>query len=119
MLDKQSWLGYDRSNKQLTSNHVRGESMNTTNNKAYIAVQNRLEFKASNTYAISDENTYKVYSYGPHFPIYVAKEDINGQVIWYENKDKYSVTTSKQKTQLRPRNVINFIALNTQEMINL
>ena len=69
---------------------------------------NREEFKGSNLFGewdgasdyfdISDTYTpYIVYSYGRHFPIYLY---LNG--IWYENTDKYSVSTSKHQTQARP-----------------
>ena len=69
---------------------------------------NREEFKGSNLFGewdgasdyfdISDTYTpYVVYSYGRHFPIYLY---LNG--VWYENTDKYSVSTSKHQTQARP-----------------
>ena len=41
-------------------------------------------------------NTYIVSSYG-WYPIFINKDG-----RWYENKDKYSVSTSKQISQLRP-----------------
>ena len=40
---------------------------------------------------------YVVYSYGYHFPIYIWLDG-----VWYENTDKYSVSTSKHQTQARP-----------------
>ena len=66
------------------------------------------EFNGSNTYARYHEATdyrptdlYIVYSYGEHFPMFIA-ETFEGITKWYENGDKYSRTTSKQKTQLHP-----------------
>ena len=57
-----------------------------------------VEFKGNNTFSEwKKEGCYVVYSYGYHFPMYVYKR---GE--WYENSDKYSVSTSKQQTQLRP-----------------
>jgi hypothetical protein len=42
---------------------------------------------------------YVVYSYGPHWPLFVydAKYD-----VWFENEDKYSPTTTKHRTQTHP-----------------
>lgn len=59
---------------------------------------NRLEpFKANNVFAESYRgNSYVVYSYGYHWPMYVFTA---GQ--WFANQDRYSVTTSKQMSQAR------------------
>ncbi len=40
---------------------------------------------------------YAVYSYGHHFPMYAH---IRGR--WYANKDKYSCSTARHKSQCRP-----------------
>jgi len=40
---------------------------------------------------------------------------ING--IWYENSDKYSVSTSRHQSQLRPSNVSKEV--NTEELISM
>jgi len=55
---------------------------------------------------------YVVYSYGYHFPMFIF---INGH--WYENSDKYSVSTSKQQSQARP--TMETIKLNTEDMKKL
>ena len=47
----------------------------------------------------SKQTIYAVYSYGYHFPMFVYDADTN---VWVENSDKYSKTTSKQRTQLHP-----------------
>ena len=47
----------------------------------------------------SKQTIYTVYSYGHHFPMFVYDADAN---VWVENTDRYSVTTSKQRTQLHP-----------------
>lgn len=44
--------------------------------------------------------TYAVYSYGHHFPMYVWDAQVHK---WYGNKDKYSRTTSSHQTKARPR----------------
>ena len=42
-------------------------------------------------------DVYVVYSYGRHWPLYV-----NWKGVWFSNKDKYSVTTSKHASQANP-----------------
>ncbi len=85
-----------------------------SNKKARVEVENKMEFMGSNTFARNNElGVYKVYSYGKHFPIYAFK---NGQ--WYFNKDKYSQTTSKHQSQLRP-SVSTYIEVSTEEIIAL
>ena len=64
-------------------------------------VENKVPFQANNIFTNDyNEKMYIVYSYGYHFPMYVC--DIANGNIWYENSDKYSVSTSKQQTQARP-----------------
>ena len=74
------------------------------NNKARETVTDKVEFNGSNTfgrwYGNIKEGTnriYVVFSYGFHFPMFAY---INGE--WFETMDKYSVSTSKQQTHLRP-----------------
>jgi hypothetical protein len=68
-----------------------------SNKNASAVVAARQEFKGSHTFGEWDGDNYVAYSYGKHFPMYVYS---NGE--WFENSDKYSVSTSKQQTQLRP-----------------
>jgi len=76
--------------------------MKTSNSKAREMVQNTWEFKGSNTFAEwigkGSATAYVVYSYGHHWPMFIKFEN-----AWYENADRYSVTTSKQKNQLHPQ----------------
>ena len=75
--------------------------LKTSNKNARNIVENKCEFQGANTFGVwESEDVYVVYSYGKHFPMYV-----NINRVWYENSDKYSVSTSKQQTQLRPLNV--------------
>jgi len=71
--------------------------MKISNIRARGFVQDRKAFKANNLFAVTKGNKYIVYSYGTHFPLFLFSDG-----IWYENQDKYSVTTSKQKTQSHP-----------------
>ena len=69
----------------------------TSNIKASQYVTDKVEFNGSNTFGRwVTESCYVVYSYGYHFPMYIYDG------AWYENSDKYSISTSKQQTQLRP-----------------
>jgi len=69
------------------------------NRDASAYVQNRMPFVGSHTYGNTDlHDTYVVYSYGPHFPLFVYT---HGQ--WFETTDKFSRTTSKHQSQLRPQ----------------
>ena len=82
----------------------------TTNANARQYVQRREEFDANNTFAriLAPHDKcltyrYVVYSYGTHFPLFVAEwHGDDGKVQWYETTGRYSVTTSKHKTQLHP-----------------
>ena len=68
------------------------------NKNARVCVEMQQPFKASNLAAgIENDGCYVVWSYG-WYSIFVCRD---GQ--WYENKDKYSVNTSKQTTQARPK----------------
>ena len=75
--------------------------LKVANINARQAVTEKVEFNGSNTFGRwYDNGVYVVFSYGYHFPMYV---NIRG--VWYENEEKYSVSTSKQQTQLRPLDV--------------
>lgn len=85
--------------------------MKTANKSARQFVELRKEFKGSHTFAEQQENGfYVVYSYGYHFPMYAYK---SGQ--WYRNTDKYSVSTSRHQSQLRPCND-HWLEYNTEEL---
>lgn len=86
--------------------------MKTSNKKAAEYVKQKLEFTGSNTFGNWWKDSYVVYSYGIHYPLYVYK---NGS--WFENETKYSTTTSKHKTQLRP--TFETYKRTTQELIDL
>jgi len=84
--------------------------MKIANKNASRYVSDLLKFEGSNTFSEWDGEVYIVYSYGYHFPMFVY---INGN--WYENSDKYSVSTSKQQTQCRPSATIK-AELTTEEL---
>jgi len=84
------------------------------NKDAYLHVSNFVVFVGNNTYSQHKCGCYIVYSYGEHYPMYIYKDK-----TWYENKDKYSRTTSKHHSQLRPRHVTVFELRTTEEMENI
>ena len=89
--------------------------MKTSNRKASEFVTRKREFEGWNTFGKWVSTfVYVVYSYGYHFPMYVLKDG-----IWYENGDKYSVSTSKQQTQLRPEIDGAFIVTTTEKLQSL
>ena len=57
---------------------------------------------------------YAIYSYGPHFPMYVYDEE-SGQ--WLGNSDKYSRTTSTHQSKYRPYEVAKWFDTTTLKEI--
>lgn len=91
--------------------------MRVSNNKARDKVNGLYEFQGSNTFAkwssmAEDNQVYIVYSYGHHFPMYIydAKEK-----KWVGNKDKYSQSTTRHQSLLRPSGNIE-LWLSTDDM---
>jgi hypothetical protein len=73
--------------------------MKTTNAKSRQFVQNRLPFIANNLKGVVEGNFYIVYSYG-WYPLFAYYSDTN---TWFENSERYSVSTSKQRGQCHPQ----------------
>lgn len=90
------------------------------NNKARQAVSALQEFKGSNTFGVwENEFCYAVYSYGKHFPLYVYDGISHA---WFGNYDRYSVSTSKHLSQLRPNldsDIPSIIFKNTEFLKNI
>lgn len=87
--------------------------MSVSNKSCRHFVETCQVFKASHLFSeYNRKGVYVVYSYGYHFPIYAY---LNGQ--WYGNKDKYSVSTSRQQSQARPIADINWV--NTEDLQRL
>ena len=82
--------------------------MRVSNNKARDYVEKLEEFQGSNTFGKwhswgeSAKKLFVVYSYGHHFPMYVYDDQENK---WIGNKDKYSRSTTRHQSQLRPSSV--------------
>lgn len=75
--------------------------MKLSNRDCRAAVSNRLAFQANNIFGEWDHTVavYTVYSYGYHWPLWVY---VRSQDQWYGNDSRYSVTTSKHKSQSCP-----------------
>ena len=93
----------------------------TSNSNARAFVQNLKEFKANNLWSewVECMNTkdarYVVYSYDRHWPLYIY--DVLTDT-WFENGSKYSMTTSKHRSQANPlRN--NTVQLHVDDMIKV
>ena len=72
----------------------------TTNTKCRAFVKTRSTFTNSNKQLFGRYETpllYVVYSYGEHWPLF-AWDGFD----WYENEEKYSLTTSKHRSQTHP-----------------
>lgn len=82
----------------LTSgDYADGGAVKTSNQQSSQYTRNREPFNGSNLSGkIMPNKAYVVLSYG-YYPLYVYKYH-----KWYENKEKYSVSTSKQQGQSRP-----------------
>lgn len=110
--------------------------MKTSNKDARKLVNGLTEFEGSNTFAEiyppCNKGTssprallftecptwlYAVYSYGYHFPMYVAEWLEGQEPTWYENTDRYSQSTSKHQSQLRPSSPT--IKMDTEQMRQL
>lgn len=90
------------------------------NRDARLCVAKRVPFKGSNLFAetktIDDYKVYTVYSYGYHFPLYIAiTEPTTHAITWYRNSDRYSMTTAKHFSQCNPYTLC--IPMDTEKMI--
>lgn len=80
--------------------------MKISNKNARRYVEQRWIFRGSNCFSEQRGSIYVVFSYGRHWPMFIYRD---GQ--WYENGSEYSVTTSIQHSQLRPRATIEVLSV--------
>ena len=86
----------DYESQGLERSDITKRKIRTPNIRARDVVTNKIPFQGSNTHGEYRNGSYVVFSYD-WYPIFVFKD---GQ--WFENAQKYSVSTSKQTSQLRP-----------------
>ena len=80
--------------------------MRVSNKNAFQFINNLEAFHASNLYGEWRGNTYVVFSYGEHFPIYLW-DDV--AYMWVGNLDKYSRSTTRHQSQARPSDEITWL----------
>ena len=91
--------------------------VSNTNARGYV--QNLKEFYGSNTFAQWETSMgipaarYVVYSYGQHWPMFIY--DVQTE-RWFENASKFSVSTSKQHSQMHPRPDVPTTLLHVEDM---
>ena len=102
--------------KLIKENGMKQERVANKNARRYV--QNLEPFIGSNTEGVwrRDPNTHKlryvVTSYGTHWPLFIWDDG-----VWYENADKYSVSTSKHRSQLHP--LSNTVPMSVRDMVCL
>ena len=79
-------------------------TIKTSNKKSSEFARKKQPFKASNLNGEilfnKDHNKYYYFIYSfKWYPLFVFDFDLNR---WYENKDKYSVSTTRQASNVRP-----------------
>lgn len=94
--------------------------MKIANRDARSFVQRLHPFEGNNLYGTlwcanpsstqPGDSGYVVYSYGTHWPLFICVY-LNGQNVWYENKDRASRTTSKHKSQTHPHQPTTLLPL--------
>lgn len=89
--------------------------MKITNKNASQYVAARKDFNGSHIFANRQNGMYAVFSYGLHWPMFI----FDG-TTWYENNEKYSVTTSKQHGQCHPHcETVKLTRAEMRAMLNL
>ena len=86
----------DYESEDLHRTDITKRKIRTANIRARDLVTSKIPFKGSNTHGEYRNGSYVVFSYD-WYPIFVYKD---GQ--WFENENRYSVSTAKQMSQLRP-----------------
>jgi len=96
------------------------------NRDARQYVQYRQPFQGNNLYAATwlanpssiaeGDSGYAVFSYGFHWPLFIAVS-LGGRTVWFENTDKHSASTSKQRSQTHPH--VDTTPLTVQQMRTL
>jgi len=87
------------------------DPVRTSNRASRELSRHLIPFKASNLSGKFVGSDYVIYSYG-WYPVFVHKDG-----VWYENTNKYSVSTAKQMTQVRPTS--DTIKLNIDDIKDL
>lgn len=84
-----------------------------TNARSSQYTSARKPFTANNLAGVDTLTLYIVYSYG-WWPLFIYHKESSK---WFENSDRYSVSTSKQRTQCHPGG--EMILLSKEAMLEL
>ena len=89
-----------------------------SNRAAREYVRRRAQFKASNMFTdervLGESVLYIVYSYGEHFPMFIAETTADNKTHWYANQEKWSRSTTRHQSQADPWEPC--IPMNTEQM---
>jgi hypothetical protein len=88
----------------------------TSNSACRRYVEKCLPFLGSNLSAVWISQRYIVYSYGPHWPLFIYEQVTD---TWYANRDKRSQSTSRHYSQANPSTYapqIKLVPLSTRDM---
>jgi hypothetical protein len=88
----------------------------TSNSACRRYVEECLPFLGNNLSAVWKAKKYIVYSYGPHWPLFIYEQATD---TWYANRDKYSQSTSRHYSQANPSTYnpeIKPVPLSAQDM---
>lgn len=99
--------------------------MRIANKAAASMVAQQRPFEGSNMFARCEvvigeggqvvSDLYIVYSYGEHFPMYVAETDHETKTTrWYGNVNRYSRSTTRHQSQAHPN--VQCIPMDTERM---
>ena len=69
----------------------------------------------STIYGDSNSMRYVVFSYGPHWPLFVYDYRTH---TWFENKDKYSVTTSRHRSVAHPNKKTKLLGIEDMQKLS-
>jgi hypothetical protein len=83
-----------------------GKSKRINNRDARECVRERVPFEGSHLYArwtkgaiVNPRDVYVVYSYGPHWPLFVYDSAVG---VWFENTETCTPTTSRHRSVAHP-----------------
>jgi hypothetical protein len=83
----------------------------TSNSACRRYVEKCLPFIGSNLAAVWVSQRYIVYSYGPHWPLFIYEQVTD---TWYANSDKFSRSTSRHYSQAHP--LVEMVMLSVEDM---
>lgn len=97
--------------------------INGRNSRGYV--QRKEPFQNSNSQLYAEwlgldgrensEARYCVYSYGPHWPLFIYVPKVG---TWFENKEKCSTTTSKHRTFTHPHCDTTLLTLEQMKLLD-